>query len=109
MRSGQLKRRIAITAPSETQDQSGQPGAGPDTTVLSCRAAITVASSKEIYALGAGFTAQVTHKVTVRFPSVSLAQGMTVLYRDRRFLVQLVSDPDENRRELNLMCLEQPK
>ena len=59
-----------------------------------------------MYATGAGFTGQLTHKVVIRYPAVKITTGMQVLYMDRTFLVQTVTDPNENRVELDLMCLE---
>jgi SPP1 family predicted phage head-tail adaptor len=109
MEAGQLKRPIAIESPSTTQDSFGQP---TDTwnTVCSTWSAITAVTSKEVYALGAGFTAQVSHKVTIRYnESLCIEAGFRILYRDRIFLVQTVSDPDEQRVQLNLMCLELSK
>jgi SPP1 family predicted phage head-tail adaptor len=73
-------------------------------------ASINAVTSKEVYALGAGFTSQVTHKVTVRFnPTLCIEAGYRILFRDRMFLVQAVSDPDESRARLSLMCLELSK
>ena len=110
MRAGQLNRRIQIVQPTAIQDASGQPGApGDDVDVLDCAAAISVISGKEIYALGPGFTAQVSHMVRIRFPAVDVAAGMKVIYGARTFLVQFVSDPDEDRRQLSLVCLEESK
>ena len=104
-----LRYPITIESPSTTQDSFGQP---TDTwnTVCSPWADITAVTSKEVYALGAGFTSQVTHKIVIRFnPSVCIEAGYRVLYRNRTFLVQAVTDPDEQRAQLNLMCLELSK
>lgn len=109
MEAGKLKRPITIESPSTKQDNSGQP---TDTwaTVCSTWAAINAVTSKEVYALGAGFTSQVTHKVTVRHnPALCIEAGYRILYRNRIFLVQAVSDPDEQRVQRDLMCLELSK
>lgn len=110
--AGKLKRPIMIEAPSATKDAFGQQATAADYTVaLSTWASINTLTSKEVYALGgSGFTAQVSHKITIRYnPSVTIAAGMRVLYRDRIFTVQIPSDPDEERRELDLICLEVSK
>ena len=73
------------------------------------RADIKAATGKDIYALGAGFTSTVTHKVTIRYPAVTIQAGMFVLYGSRSFLVQTVSDPDELRVQLDIMCQEQTR
>ena len=77
--------------------------------VLSCWSRITAVTGREIYALGAGFTSQVTHKVAIRNPGVAIGDGMTIAYGARTFRVQAASDPDELGRELDLMVLEQTK
>jgi SPP1 family predicted phage head-tail adaptor len=109
MRAGNLRRRIAILAQSTTKDSFGQPVDTDWTTVLSCWASIGAVTAKEVYALGPGFTSQVSHRVTVRFPSVAVTAGMRVSYESRLFTVQAVSDPTEDKRELDLMCLELSK
>jgi SPP1 family predicted phage head-tail adaptor len=107
MLAGKLRHRIRIVAQPSTQDASGQlVDSGEPHLVSECWASVRTATSKEIYALGAGFTSQVTHAVTIRYPAKRPAAGMTILFRDRKFLVQAVSDPDEIRRELDLMVLE---
>lgn len=109
MEAGKLKRPITIESPSTTQDSFGQPTNTWDT-VCNTWAAISAVTSKEVYALGAGFTAQVTHKVTVRYnPSLTIEAGYRILYRDRIFLVQTQSDPDEERVELDMYALELSK
>ena len=106
---GELKRKITIQSPSTTQDSFGQPTDTWDT-VANTWAAINAVTSKEVYALGAGFTAQVTHRVTIRFRrDLCIQSGYRILYRDRIFRVQAVSDPDEERVLLNLMCQELSK
>jgi SPP1 family predicted phage head-tail adaptor len=108
MRSGALRCRITIAAPAAVTDPFALPS-GPPTAVLSCWAAITAATSKEIYALGAGFTSQVTHKIKIRYPDTLPTAGMTVTYESRSFTVQTAVDPTERKRELDVMCLEEPK
>lgn len=108
MRAGRLKRRVTLQAPSTTKDAFGQP-LQQWTDALDTWAEIATITAREVYALGSGFTAQVSHRVTLRFPDVALAAGMRVSYEARLFLVQAVSDPSEDRRELDLLCLELSK
>lgn len=104
LEAGDLNRRITIQSGTSAKDPFGQPFiAWRD--VCGTWAAIRTVTSKEVYALGAGFTSQVTHTITIRYrPDIS--STMRIIYRDRTFLIQAVSDPDEGRVQLNLMCLE---
>lgn len=106
MRSGALRHRIQILAAPVTQDAGGEPITADPTVLFECAAAIRAATSKEIYALGPGFTAQVTHAVTIRYPANLPPQGAQIRFRDRTFQLQTFSDPDERQRELDLMVLE---
>lgn len=102
--AGKLNRRITIQSPSETKDEYGQPTT--DWTDVGWPwASIAAPTSKEVYALGPGFTAQVTHKIVIRWRE-GVTSAMRVVYRGRIFQIQTVSDPDEGRVQLNLMCLE---
>lgn len=109
MEAGTLKRPITIEAPSVTQDSFGQPAETEWTTLLQTWASIDTITSKEAYALGAGFTSQVTHKITIRYHPVYIGAGYRVLFRGHTYVVQAVSDPDEQRVQLDLMCLELSK
>jgi SPP1 family predicted phage head-tail adaptor len=109
MQAGTLKRPITVEVPGTTKDAYGQI-TSTWTTLLQTWADIHTITSKEVYALGAGFNSQISHKITIRFqPAVTLAAGMRVVYLTRNFIVQAVSDPTEERRELDLLCLEQTK
>jgi len=109
MQSGKIKRPIVINALSTSQDAFGQP-VQTWTQLLQTWAEINAISSKEVYALSAGFDSQVTHSVVIRFRvAVVITAGMQVVYRNRVFLIQAVTDPTEERRELHLLCLEQTK
>ena len=102
--SGDLNRRITIQQPSSNKDQYGQP-LQTWADVLSTWAAIKAATSKEVYA-ASGFTSQISHKITIRFPVQTIRSNMRVVYRARVFDVQAVSDLDESRVQLDLLCLE---
>ena len=111
MRAALMRQRIILAEPGATgQDAFGQPlDATAGDPVLSTWAGIAAVTSREVYALGAGFDGQVTHKVTIRWVSTPITAGMVVLYGTRTFRVQAVSDPTEMRRELDLLCLELSK
>jgi len=107
---GTLKRPITINQASMTKDAAGQPQLSGWTQVLSTWASIRTVTSKEVYAMGAGFDAQISHKITIRYqPSITVTSGMQVGYMGRVFIIQAVSDPTEERVQLDLMCLEQSK
>ena len=109
MQAGQLRRRVRIVAPVTSQDSLGQPTEGSWTPVLNTWASIRAITSREIFALGPGFTSDVTHKIVIRIPAAgtTVRAEMHVLYHNRTFRIQTVGDPDESRRELDLVCLEQ--
>ena len=107
--AGSLKRPIEIDVPSTTKDEFGQL-TQTWTPLLFTWAEIHTITSKEVYALGAGFNSQVSHKITIRFqPAVTITAGMQVVYLSRIFIIQAVSDPTEERVQLDLLCLEQTK
>jgi SPP1 family predicted phage head-tail adaptor len=101
--AGELNRKITIRAPSESQDEYGQPAVSW-VDVLTTWASIRAATSKEVYA-ASGFASQLSHVVTIRWRPGILAK-QRILYRGRIFEIQAVSDPDESRINLNLLCLE---
>lgn len=101
--AGKLSRQVTIQSPSTTQDEYGQPTQAW-TDVITTWAAIRAATSKEIYA-ASSFVSQVSHIVLIRWrPGIQAKQR--ILYRDRVFEIQAISDPDERRVSLNLLCLE---
>lgn len=104
MTAGALNRRIAVQSKADTQDDYGQPQEIWED-LLQCWASIRTVTSKEVYA-ASGFTSQLTHKITIRFPPIEIHSGMRVLFRERVFQIQAVSDQDQSRTELDLFCLE---
>lgn len=101
--AGKLNRKVTIQTPSTTQDDYGQP-TQLWTDVLTTWAAIRAATSKEVYA-ASSFVSQVSHIVTIRWrPGIQAKQR--IIYRDRIFEIQALSDPDERRISLNLLCIE---
>lgn len=106
MRAGLLRDTITIRAAGSKQDKFGQKIASAGDDVLTAAASIVALSGREIYALGPGFDGQVSHRIVIRFPEVTIRNGMTVNFGVRTFRVQVAMDPDERRRELHLICLE---
>ena len=103
---GSLNRRILIQSSPPPKGSFGQTPAATWSPVLSCWASIRAATSKEVYA-ASGFTSDVSHVVTIRFPTVRIRSSMRVLYDGRVFIVQSADDPDEDRAMLKILCLEQ--
>ena len=104
---GSLNKRVDIQSPGQAQDAFGEAQASGWTTTYSVWASIKAVTGKDIYALGAGYTSQVTHKITIRYPGVMLTNNQRVLYGTRVFIIQIVTDPDEGKAQLDMMCLEQ--
>lgn len=102
--SGDLNRRITLQTPSTSQDEYGQPTDDWQDFVTTW-AKISKITSRELYALGPGFTAAVTHTIVIRYRS-DVTSAMRINYRGRIFQIQAVADPDESRVKLELTCLE---
>lgn len=108
--TGAMRNQIAIQSQSTAQDpETGEPSQVWND-VLTTMAAISTASSREMYQTGAAgqFVAQVTHIVKIRWPgaSVMIAGGMRVMLGTRIFAIQTVENVQERNRVVNLMCLE---
>jgi SPP1 family predicted phage head-tail adaptor len=105
MNAGKLNRRIAIQSQSTSQDSFG----GPLTTwitIIKTWAGIRAVTSKEVYA-ASGFTSQVSHLITLRYhPELHIRSAYRIEYEGRIFQIQSVGDPDEGKRQVNLLCLE---
>lgn len=105
MLAGALKRRVTIQVPSTDQDEYGQPTDTWDE-LMTTWAGIRVATGKEIYA-ASGFTSQVSHVITLRYrPSVTIRSNCRAIHEGRIFQIQTISDPDESKAQVNLLCLE---
>jgi SPP1 family predicted phage head-tail adaptor len=113
MNAGTLNRRITIQQRSQAQDEFGQP-TDSWTDFVSTWAGIRAATSKEVYA-ASGFTSQVTHVITIRYrkevvtgvsATETVNSSQRVVYQNRVFQIQAVTDPDEGKVWLNLLCIE---
>lgn len=102
MTAGSLNRRITIQRPSTETDDYGQPTTAWKT-VACTWASIHAATGKEVFKYG--FVSELSHVITIRF-SPFVQSNMRVLYRGRVFNIQAVSDPDEGRVQLDLLCVE---
>ncbi len=103
--AGQLRHEIRI---QKLDDAGGQ---GCDSvpawqTVLVCFAGIDTMSSREVFR-AQQFTAQVTHRITIRYPgNIGIGPGLQILFGARIFVVQTVENVQERNRVLYLMCVE---
>ena len=104
MKAGTLRQYVTINSQSTTRDAYNQPVQAWNPLCL-CWASVSAITSKELYSIG-GFTSQATHKVTIRYPVVSVVHGMQVTYEGHILIVQGISDPDGLKRELDLYCLD---
>ncbi len=104
--TGSKRNQISIQAQSTTQDDTGGE-VQVWNTVLTVLAAMATVSSREMYQ-PPGFTAQVTHLVSIDYPgnSIPVAGGMRVLFGTRTFVIQTVENVQERNRVLKLLCLE---
>ena len=104
--AGELCHLIEIQAAAPTQDAVGGQSVAW-VTILTTRAAIRTASSKEAYQ-AMQFTAQVSHLIKIRWPgpSILLLGGQQVLFGSRVFTLQAVENVQERNRVLLLQCLE---
>jgi SPP1 family predicted phage head-tail adaptor len=104
MRAGQLNRIITINQPEQTAGPAGQQTSW--VLFLTCYASISVLSSSEKYQY-ALFTSSATHKVTIRYqPGNPVRANMQVIFNGRTFIIEAVTDPDEDQRQQDLLCLE---
>ena len=104
---GQLRCSIIITQKSSAVNEYNE-STGQFDAVLQTWSKIAPLTSKEVYALGSGFSEQATHKVTIRYRD-GIKAGMQIAYRAQTYRIQLVSDPDMTRAQLDLICLENPQ
>ncbi len=108
MRAGELRLRITVQYPEESQDSVGQPIATWKD-LFTCWAAIEPISGREfILAQQAGTEAQVRIKIRARPAAETRISGkMRVLFGTRIF--EIVAPPmeiQERNREVHLMCRE---
>lgn len=104
--SGAMRSQVEIQQQAPTPDSAGQPQAAW-TTMWTTPAAISTLSMREVYQT-AQFAAQVTHRITVRWPgnSIAIVGGQRVAFGSRIFQVQTVENVQERNRVLHLLCLE---
>lgn len=105
--AGERNRSIKIQEQSGGQDAAGQ-YLDDWATVWPCWARIRGITTKTQQKFSAaGFTAQLSHMVSIMFPrSVVVRSKMRVLYGARVFEILYVEDPDEGRVQLDLYCME---
>lgn len=97
-------RKITIQAPNATADDLG--GVSGYTTIATPWAKIVSLKGREVYK-SQQITAEVSHMITIAFPKTyTVLSKMIVLYKTRKFEIVDVSDPDEGKVDLQLLCLE---
>lgn len=104
--AGFLRHQVTLQSRSTVQSATGaQQEIWND--LLTCFAGIETISEREVYQ-AAQFIAQVTHRITIRWPgaSITVLGGMQVLFGSRVFKVQAVENVQERNRVLRLHCLE---
>jgi head-tail adaptor len=106
--AGSLRHQITILAQNPAAcDAAGQPIPGDWTTVLTTRASIRAANSREQVSDGQ-VTAQTTQIITIRWPGsdVRIVSGQRVTFGNDTYLVQGVDNVLHRNRVLRLTCLE---
>lgn len=111
IRAGKLRFPIQIYSRSRVQDAAGGLVPGDAVLFYDVWANIESVSDQEVYS-ALQMTAQVTHKITIRYlPGVKAS--MDVVFNDgaspavvRVFTIIAVVNPDERRHVQYLMCLE---
>lgn len=103
---GFLRHQVALQAQTTTQTSSGAPQETWNT-ILTCFAGVESIHEREDFQTSQ-FVAQVTHRITVRWPGASIAIGgpMQIMFGSRIFKVQTVVNVQERNRVLQLYCLE---
>lgn len=100
---GAMNKKITIQSLNTTADDLG--GLSNSTVFASSVwASIAALSGRELYK-AQQVVAEVTHEVVIRYLA-GVKANMSVLFNGRTFDIVDVSDPDEQRVELRLLCLE---
>jgi len=104
LESGKLRHRIDILNAVTGQDSMGGQTAGAGSTFATVWASVEALSAREIFA-AQQITAQVSHKVTIRWLDGVKAK-MAVSFDGRAFDIVGVQNPDGRHKMLILLCLE---
>jgi SPP1 family predicted phage head-tail adaptor len=104
--AGRLRHAITIQAPSSTRDTAGQLGA-TWSTVLTTRAAIesTASLTFKFSFQNSTLAANATDCITIRYPAVTVAPGMQVIFGDQVYTIQDVDDVQRRHKVLILACI----
>lgn len=96
-------RKIAIQAATTTDDLGGVSGY---TTIATPWANIKAVKGREVYK-SQQVTAEISHMITIAYPKTyTVLAKMIVLFRNRKFEIMDVQNPDEGYVDLQLFCLE---
>jgi len=102
--SGKLRHRIDILNAVTGQDSMGGQNAGAGSSFATVWASVEALSARELFA-AQQLTAQVSHKVTIRWLAGVQAK-MTVSFDNRALQIVGVQNPDGRHKVLVLLCLE---
>ena len=103
MRSGNLKHKIDIQEPIETKNSFGEIESTWQTFVIAY-ASIVPISGKEYFS-SSRLNSEVTHKLEIRYTQ-NILPKMRVSYGERVFNIESVINIREERKTIQLMCIE---
>ena len=103
MRAGDLRHRVTIQQPVETQNAYGEPVVAWQD-VATVWAAVEPLRGREFFD-AQQVQARVDHRIRIRYRA-DVTPKMRVLLGSRAFNIQAVIEPESRRRELHLMCKE---
>ena len=101
MRAGRLRHRLAIY---DVKLSGGVPSTETLTLIGTFPCEIAPMSGKEYQGLG-GTANELTHKITMRYVR-NIATAHVGIWEGRRFRFQVVINPDERKRELQIVAVE---
>lgn len=105
MRSGQLRHVVELQRPTLTQNELGEQ-VTTWTTQHTVWAAVDPLMGRELFdATAAQVEATISHRVTIRYVA-GLDSEWRVLFGDRVLEVESIIDPQESKKQLQLMCRE---
>ena len=103
MKIGKLRQRITIQQLSTNTDSFGQ-GEKGWTHFATCWAAVEPLSGKEFWNAQT-IAAEITTRVKIRYRE-GVKPTMRILFGSRIFEIKAITDPEEAKRELQILCSE---
>lgn len=102
--AGKLRHRISICDPDLSQDASGAVATDSGAPFADVWASIESLAGKELYT-AQQTVSEVTHRIVIRWRRGIVARQF-IRFAGRFFLIQAVSNPDEKKHLLALLCIE---